>query len=131
MRVLYLMAVWIHILTIAVWVGAMFFADPQSTRRSSQMVEKMHGVGWYAQAIVWTTGLLMLSYRGITPGMLFSAEFVSTAWGRAMWAKIGLVLVLAIFQAIVGHKGGLLHGYLSVTFVVVAISVWLVRPILL
>jgi hypothetical protein len=48
-----------------------------------------------------------------------------------MWAKIALVLVLAVFQAIVGHKGGLLYGYLSVTFIIVAISVFLVRPILL
>lgn len=130
MTVLYLIAIWVHILTIAVWIGAMFFADPHSKRLPSRMVEKMHGVGWYAQTVVWTTGLFMLNYRGVTPGVLFSAEFLSTSWGRAMWAKIGLVLVLAIFQAIVGHKG-LLYGYLSVTFIIVAISVLLVRPILL
>jgi len=129
MRVLYLMAVWVHILTIAVWIGAMFFADPQSKRLPSRMVEKMHGVGWYAQAVVWTTGLFMLSFRGITPGVLFSADFVSSPWGRAMWLKIALVLVLGVFQAIVGHRG-LLYGYLSVTFIIVAVSVYLVRPIL-
>ena len=130
MSVLYLLAIYVHILTVAVWIGAMFFADPQSRRLPSQMVEKMHGVGWYAQFLVWTTGVFMLSYRGITPGMLFSADFIASSWGRAMWAKIGLVLVLAVFQAIVGHRG-LLFGYLSVTFIIVAISVLLVRPVLL
>ena len=130
-NVLYLLAIWVHILTVAVWIGAMFFADPLSKRLTSRMVEKMHGVGWYAQAVLWTTGVFMLNYRGITPSVLFSAEFVATPWGRAMWGKIGLVLVLAIFQAIVGHRGGFLSRYLSVIFIIVAISVWLVRPILL
>ena len=54
---------------------------------------------------------------------------ISTSWGRATWGKTGLALVLAVFQAIAGHRG-LLFGYLSVTFVIVAISVMLVRPVL-
>jgi hypothetical protein len=130
MRVFYLMAIWIHILTIAVWIGAMFFQDPHSARLPSRLVEKMNGVGWYAQAVVWTTGLFMLNYRGVSPRQLFAAEFYTTPWGRAMWAKIGLVLVLAVFQAIVARRG-LLYGYLLVIFTIVGISVLLVRPIFL
>jgi hypothetical protein len=129
MTYLYLMAIWVHILTIAVWIGAMCFADPLSKRLPSRMVERMHGVGWYAQAVVWTSGLFMLNYRGVTPRVLFSTEFLSTPWGRGMWCKIALVLVLAVFQAVVGHKG-LLYGYLLVSITIVGISVWLVRPIL-
>ena len=129
MAVLYLLAIYIHIITVAVWIGAMFFADPLSKRLPSRMVEKMHGIGWYAQAVVWTTGLFMLNYRGITPGILFSADFISSSWGQAMWAKIALVLLMGVFQAIAGHRG-LLLGYLSAIFLIVAISVFLVRPII-
>ena len=130
MRLLYLMAVWIHILTIAVWIGAMFFQDPLSKRLPSRLVEKANGVGWYAHAVLWPTGLFMLNYRGISPRALFSAELLSTSWGRALWLKLSLVLVLAIFQATVARRG-LLYGYLLVIFTIVGISVLLVRPILL
>jgi hypothetical protein len=130
MRVLYLAAIWIHILTIAIWIGAMFFQDPHSKRLPSRMVEKMNGVGWYAQAVVWSTGLFMLNYRGISPRELFSAEFIASSWGRALWAKLSLVIVLAIFQATVARKG-LLYWYLLVIFTVVGLSVLIVRPILL
>lgn len=130
MDVLYLIAIYVHICTIAVWMGAMFFQDPRSQRLPSRMVEKMHGVGWSAQAVVWITGLFMLNYRGVSPGRLFSADFIATPWGRALWAKLGLVLLMAVFQAIAGHKG-LLLPYLLAIFTIVAISVLLVRPILL
>jgi putative copper export protein len=130
MFVFYLLAVWVHMLTIAVWIGAMFFQDPRSQRLPSRMVEKMHGVGWSAQAVVWTTGLFMLYYRGISPGRLFSSEFIATGWGRAMWVKLGLVLLMAVFQVIAGHKG-MLPGYLLAIFSIVGISVLLVRPFFL
>ncbi len=32
MDFLYVLAAWIHILTVCLWIGAMFFADPESTR---------------------------------------------------------------------------------------------------
>jgi hypothetical protein len=131
MRPLYLIAVWAHILTVAVWIGAMFFEDPQSIRLASRLVDRLHGMGWYAQGVLWTTGLFMLYYRGIGPGQLFSAEFVATSWGRAMWVKIGLVLTLAVFQATVGHKPSkLVYGYILVAFAIVGISVMLARPAL-
>jgi len=129
MTVLYLLAVWVHLLTVAVWIGAMFFEDPQSTRFFSRLVNKMHGVGWYAQAVLWTTGLFMLNYRGVSPGRLLSSEFIATPWGQAMWAKIALVLTLGVFQAAVGHgPTRLIYGYVIVACVIVGISVMLVRP---
>lgn len=131
MAVLYLVAIWIHILAVAVWIGAMFFEDPHSIRLASRVADRMHGVGWYAQAVLWTTGLFMLHYRGITLGRLFSPDFMASAWGRAMWAKIALVLVLVVFQILVGHRPSkLLYGYILVAFAVVGISVMLVRPVL-
>ncbi len=130
MTVLYLIAVWVHILTVVVWIGAMVFEDPQSVRMTSRIVDRIGGIGWYAQAMLWTTGLIMLNHRGISPGRLFSAEFIATPWGQTMWAKIALVLVLAMFQVAVGHKPSkLVYGYLAVSILIVGISVLLVRPL--
>ena len=131
MDLLYVMAVWIHILTVAIWMGAMFFSDPNSIRIASRLAEKYHGVGWYAQAVLWTTVLFMLNYRGVSLRTLFSADFISSSWGRTVWAKLLLVLVLLAFQIMVGHKPSkLVYGYILVAFVVVALSVLIVRPVI-
>ena len=129
MTLLYVMAVWVHILTVAVWIGAMFFEDPHSVRIASRLVDRMHGMGWYAQGVLWSTGLFMLHHRGVSPEQLFSAEFIASSWGRGMWLKIALVLVLLVFQATVGHKPSkLVYGYILVAFAIVGISVTLARP---
>jgi uncharacterized membrane protein len=129
---LYLVAVWVHILTVVVWIGAMVFEDPQSVRMTSRIADRIGGLGWYAQALLWATGFIMLNHRGITPGQLFSAELISTSWGRALWAKLSLVFVLALFQIAVGHKPSkLVYGYLAVSILIVGISVLLVRPLVL
>lgn len=126
----YVAAVYVHILTIVVWIGAMLFEDPQSVRMTSQIAHKIGGIGWYAQAVLWTTGLVMLNHRGIAPRDLFTADFGASAWGRAMWAKLGLVLLLLLFQVMVGNRPSkLVYGYLLVSVVIVGISVLLVRPI--
>ena len=127
---LYVFAVWVHILTIVVWIGAMLFEDPQSVRMTSQIAHRIGGIGWYAQAVLWTTGLIMLNHRGLGPADLFTSSFISSAWGRAFWAKLLLVLLLVGFQIKVGNKPSkLVYGYLLVSVVIVGISVLIVRPI--
>lgn len=131
MTTAYLIAIWIHILMVCLWIGAMFFSDPQSTRFFSRLLEKIHGIGWYAQAVLWSTGLFMLNYHGISLGRLFSADFIASRWGQLMWLKIGLVLTLLVFQIIVGHRPSkLIYGYVLVASIIVGISVILVRPII-
>ena len=132
MSFLYLLAVWVHILTVALWIGAMFFADPDSKRFFSRLFErKLHGMGWYAQTVLWITGLFMLHYRGVTLKHLFSADFIATSWGRMMWGKIALVLTLVVFQITVGNRpSNLVYGYILIAFAAVGIGVWLVRPVM-
>jgi hypothetical protein len=132
MRLLYLLAVWVHIITVTLWIGAMFFGDPDSKRFFSRLFErKLNGIGWYAQTVLWITGLFMLYYRGIGVAQLFSREFIATTWGRVLWTKIGFVLVLAVFQATVGHgPTKLIYGYILFAFAAVAAGVLLVRPII-
>jgi hypothetical protein len=131
MTLLYIASVWAHIITVCLWIGAMFFGDPQSERFFSRLFErKLGGIGWYAQAVLWITGLYMLYFRGITPAQLFSAEFIASTWGRLLWTKIGLVLALAVFQITVGHRPSkLIYGYVLVAFAAVGVGVLLVRPI--
>ena len=130
MNGVYIVAVWVHILAVFVWIGAMVFEDPNSVRVASRLSDKLGGVGWYAQAVLWTTGLLMLHYRGIHPAHLFSSQFIATEWGRAMWAKLILVLLLLAVQIVFARTSSkLVYGSLAVLILVVAISVVLVRPI--
>ncbi len=132
MTTLYFLAVWVHILTVTVWIGAMVFEDPQSVRMTSRIVDRMGGIGWYAQAALWSTGLFMLNYHGISPRRLFSTDFISSAWGRAVWAKLSLVFLLILFQILVGHKPSkLVYGYILVSIIIVGISVMIARPFLL
>jgi uncharacterized membrane protein len=129
MRFAYGIAVWVHILTVCVWIGAMVFEDPKSVRMTSQIVDRMGGIGWYAQAALWTTGLLMLNHRGVTAGRLFSSTFMQSSWGQKLWVKLLLVLVLIVFQMLVGHKPSkLVYGYILVSVLIVGVSVMLVRP---
>jgi hypothetical protein len=131
MALLYLIAVWLHIITVCLWIGAMFFGDPQSERFFSRLFErKLNGIGWYAQTILWITGFYMLYFRGVSLGRLFSAEFIATNWGRLIWIKIALVLLLAVFQIVVGHRPSkLIYGYILIAFAAVGVGVLLVRPI--
>ena len=70
----------------------------------------------------------MLNYRGIAPRELFSSEFISTPWGRTMWAKLGLAVSPLAFQVAVGHRPAkLVDRYLAVSMIIVGISVMLVN----
>jgi len=127
---LYVVAVYVHILTVVVWMGAMLFEDPQSVRMTSQIAHRIGGIGWYAQAVLWTTGFIMLNHRGIGPGELFSTDFIASTWGRTLWTKILIVLVLLGFQIKVGNKPSkLVYGYILGAVAIVGLSVLLVRPI--
>jgi hypothetical protein len=132
MDVVYILAVWAHIFAVAFWIGAMFFGDPESTRFFSKLFEeKLGGVGWYAHAVLWPTGLFMLFYRGISLSDLFSAELLSTSWGKTLWVKILLVLTLVGFQIVIGHKPSkIIYGYILISFSIIGLSTLLVRPVL-
>ena len=128
MDVLYILAVWAHIFAVVFWMGSMFFGDPESTRFFSRLfLTKLGGVGWYAHAVLWPTGAFMLRYRGVTWDMLLNTE-----WGYWLLFKVFLVLILVVFQIVVGHRPSkLIYGYIIISFVIIGISTVLVRPVLL
>ncbi len=131
MTYLYVLAVWIHILTVCFWIGAMFFGDPESTRFFSKLFERrLGGTGWYAQTVLWVTGLFMLHYKGLL-GQLFTTDFIASSYGRVLWLKILFVLTLVSFQIIIGNRPSkMVYGYILVAFATVAMAVLMVRPVI-
>jgi len=132
MRVLYLLAIYLHIVTVAVWFGAMLFEDPKSVRLASRMAYKVRGIGGPSLAILVLTGAFMLFYRGVTLQNIITGRFFATEYGHVFGLKFLLVLLLISFQITVGNRPSKIsnYGYLLVTLTIIALSVWLVRPIL-
>jgi uncharacterized membrane protein len=131
MKILYLLAVYIHIVTVAVWFGAMLFEDPTSIRFMSRMAYRIHGIGGPSLAVLIGTGVFMLYYRGVTWQNMITGQFFTTPYGRIFGIKFLLVLLLIIFQITIGNKPSKLgnSGYLLGVLTIIALSVWLVRPI--
>ena len=126
--ILYALAIWAHVFVVAFWIGAMFFADPESTRFFSRQVERIGGVGWYAHAVLWTTGFYMLWYRGETIENVFSAAFISSGFGMLAWLKMLFVMSLVGLQLYVGHKPSKLsYAYVILGFSTIGVSTILVR----
>src|SRR5438132_11859464 len=130
MKVLYLLAVYIHVLTGAVWLGAMLFEDPTSVRFMSRMAYRIHRIGGPSLLLLIVTGAFMLFYRGVTWKDVITGQFFSGTYGRVFGLKILLVLLLIAFQVTIGNRPSkLVYGYLLAVLSIIALSVWLVRPI--
>ena len=129
MKVLYLLAVYVHIVTTAVWFGSMLFEDPASIRFMSRLAERIHGIGGPSLFLLIVTGSFMLFYRGVTWQSMISGDFFTARYGQVFGLKFLLVLLLISFQISVGHRPSkLVYGYLLAVLSIIALSVWLVRP---
>ena len=130
MKVLYLLAVYVHIVTVAVWFGAMLFEDPTSVRFMSRIAYRIHGIGGPSILILVLTGAFMLFYRGVTWQNIISGQFFAETYGQVFGLKILLVALLIGFQITIGNRPSkLIYGYLLLVLAIIALSVWLVRPI--
>jgi hypothetical protein len=130
MDVWYLVAVYIHITTVAVWLGAMLFEDPGSDRFMSRIVQRIRGIGWVSLLILIATGVYMLHARGVGLADVVSGRFFTERYGQVFAAKFAFVALLAVLQVTKGHRPSrALYGYLASMLIVIALSVWLVRPI--
>ena len=130
MKLLYLLAVYVHILTFAVWFGAMLFEDPASVRFMSRIAYRIHGIGGPSLVVLILTGAFMLFYRGVTWQNIIGGHFFATKYGQIFGLKFLLVLLLIGFQITIGNRPSkLIYGYLLVVLSIVGLSVWLVRPI--
>jgi uncharacterized membrane protein len=133
---LYRVAVIVHVLAMALWIGHMLVwslftgpalkkVEPAATaellRARSQ---ELGGLGWPALAILVVTGLYLLAVRGIGP--------VSGLLGEAGWPlalKLWCVLGMIAYQALVGHRqaGVAIYANIGLALVILACSTVLVR----
>ncbi len=126
----YLVAVYVHIVTVAVWLGAMLFEDPASRRFMARVAYQVRGIGWVSLTVLIATGALMLHLRGVGVGDVVSGAFFASSYGRVFAAKLALVSLLVVLQIVKGNRPSrALYGYLAAVLAVVALSVWLVRPV--
>lgn len=125
----YLVAVYIHITTVAVWLGAMLFEDPASDRFMCRIVARIRGIGWVSLLILIATGVFMLHARGVGLPDIFSGRFFTDRYGQVFGAKLAFVALLAGLQIVNGNRPSrALYGFLALILIVMALSVWLARP---
>ncbi len=111
LHALYVLSVTVHVLAAALWVGGMgFFAlvvvpivrramDPE--RASAVLREaglRFNKVAWICLGVLAATGVCNLYCRGLLPAIL-TAEFWSTAFGRALAVKLGVVAFVVAASA--------------------------------
>jgi hypothetical protein len=130
MKIAYLLAVYVHVVTVAVWLGAMLFEDPASNRFFCRTAYKIGGIGGPSLLLLILTGAFLLFYRGVTWEEIITGQFFAQRYGQIFGAKFLLVLLLMGFQITIGNRPSkFIYGYLLLVLSVIALSVWLVRPI--
>ena len=112
---LYYVNVTIHVLAAMLWLGGMFFLgvvgapvlrsieSPRLRQRLFQELgSRFRRVGWFAIAVLLTTGVFNLYFRGWLhwSGVLGSGAFWGSGVGRALAAKLIAVTLMICISAI-------------------------------
>jgi uncharacterized membrane protein len=115
MSALYYVNVTIHVLAAMLWLGGMFFLGivgapvlrsieppPLRQRLFQELGSRFRRVGWIAIAVLVTTGIVNLYFRGWLhwSGVLGSGHFWSSAVGHALAAKLVAVMLMISISAI-------------------------------
>jgi uncharacterized membrane protein len=112
-RVLYLLAVWLHLLSAIIWIGgALFFSlvlvpamnALADTRLRPLLVRaaalRFRTVSWMCFATFLVTGWIALDQRGITPALLVTPDFWGGPWGRTLAEKLFVVALILMISAL-------------------------------
>lgn len=138
---LYRVCIALHFMAFGLWLGHMFvwslvigpaLKKVQPPEKAELLRERslyLGGLGWPALAILVSTGLYLLSRRGIAPGALLDAGTYAGPVGTALAVKLSLVLLMIGYQSVFGHRPAPIAIYVNklVAFGVIAASVVLVR----
>jgi hypothetical protein len=137
----YTLCVMLHLLAVFFWLGHMFFwslvvgpltkrFDPPETGQIiRQLSLRWGGLGWPALSVLVLTGVIMLSYRGVTLQSLLSGELFASPFGRGLGIKVLLVTWMILYQVFVGHRSAPLIVLVNMmaALMIVALSIVLVR----
>jgi putative copper export protein len=115
MRTLYLLSVYLHILSAIVWTGGIafvVFVVVPWLRRDGQGIagrflretgERFRSIGWLCFGVLLVTGTFNLWMRGVTLASFSDSAWLSSAYGRVITLK------LTIFVAVVATS--LVHDF--------------------
>ncbi len=141
----YRIAITLHLIAVVLWLGHMLFwslisgialkrvtpAETAATLRKLSMTK--FGLGWPSLAVLIPTGYVMLSYRGIGFEQLVSGSAFTLPGGWILATKLGLVVWMIFYQAAFGHGHAPRAIYINMAaaLTILALSIFLVRPVLL
>jgi putative copper export protein len=103
---MYQIAVFLHVLGAAVWVGGVLFlaavAVPVARRFEPairarivrEAGQQFRLIGWATLGIMVVTGVYLTTERGATLQNVLDGSFWTTAFGRTLAEKLGLVAVM-------------------------------------
>lgn len=109
---MYQLAVFLHILSVIVWVGGALFlalviipvnrrlplSPPQSAALLGQVARRFRAVSWAAIAVLVATGLYVTFVsKGLTPADIFRGE---TSFTDILRTKLGLVMAVIVLSAV-------------------------------
>jgi len=110
-QLLYLIAVWLHILAAAIWIGGMVFLSlvlvpvvrcPEYRGVAACLIRRtglrFRWVGWTCLGVLLSTGTLNLVYRGMTWADVWSGRLWHGSSGGILGIKlllVGLILCLS------------------------------------
>ena len=131
----------LHLLAVSFWLGHMLFwslvvgpitkrfTPPEKGRLIREMSLRWGGLGWPALSVLVVTGVIMLSYRGLTLQSLLSGELLANPFGRGLAIKLFLVAWMICYQWFVGHRSAprLIYVNMLAALAIVAVSIILVR----
>ncbi len=128
MSTLYYLNVTVHLLAALFWLGGMFFLalvgapvlrkvnpPPLRARLFHALGVRFRSAGWLAIVVLVATGVVNLWFWGaLSPDVLRSGEFWSTAWGRALAWKLvavaAMILVSAVHDFVLGPAASRLES---------------------
>ena len=113
MRTLYLLSVWIHVISAIVWIGGSVFlalilvpAMRQSEHRGvaasivSWTGRRLRTIGWICFGLFIATGTFNLGFRGYSWGDLFDGSLFAGPFGETLATKLGLFAIILVLSAV-------------------------------
>ena len=113
MRTLYLLSVWVHVISAIVWIGGSVFlalilvpAMRQTEHRGvaasivSWTGRRLRTIGWICFGLFIVTGTYNLGFRGYTWGDLFDGSLFAGPFGETLGIKLIIFVIILILSAI-------------------------------
>ena len=113
MQILYLVSVWLHIISSIIWVGGMFFLIlvliPVLRRPEYESVfsklflkigQRFRVVGWISLCLLVLTGVINLAFRGYGLSDFLSGRIFVGTFGHVLLQKLILVVLILLISVV-------------------------------